>query len=676
MKTNKKLTVLALGCVASLAFGGAMLTMTTANAEANADKFEMDYGVQLALRKDAMRWIVEMGQNVYDEIVTNDAAGNVSLSFIVSSKAQFDKIANGEYVNIPETNKTVIEIPDAKIYKSGDSYYANAALTGLYDTTQSNTEVVAIAVITTENAGAFSYEYANFYGGDIENNVRKQYEVLQQVALDTREEAKEWAEVILGEESPYGAWFGTEEFPIVVDTAEKYDSFVTQINNGMEINMNVDLHTAVITGNSAQLDAGKQLPANTTKYHTVNFYNEETLLKTVTVKNGEAAIAPDAATLPKYNGLEAMNGGYVRGYKNGGWADASYNGAVVDISCIEESKNVYINWVWGDHTSLLVADWEANEPNTVFSYDTELGVCHVSSSTDSPFTRSFDTTVKVDGQRGTTKLYYENTAGKTDLYAPWKSNNWTFDVSNYANDYVMMDVYVDFGDATSYVWVRINNVNGTSIQNKTWGRVIVPVSAISNKSSQWFYFQLRGGASAGSIYLGKATIIPASEVIDLTANTGTYNIGNTTFTGAASNFSYNGWSTKGKHNRTPNDAVFCQKFNYEPFLINGELTYSHDEGVDGAVRLEFNETVSGMVYMTARNLSDNPCVQIFDASGSHKGTPYAQSSGVAVVDAGNGYKTYCFNFGTTQVKSIRLFTGYNKTAPFSNVSIKDFTVVK
>ena len=109
---------------------------------------------------------------------------------------------------------------------------------------------------------------------------------------------------------------------------------------------------------------------------------------------------------------------------------------------------------------------------------------------------------------------------------------------------------------------------------------------------------------------------------------------------------------------------------------NGELTYSHDEGVDGAVRLEFNETVSGMVYMTARNLSDNPCVQIFDASGSHKGTPYAQSSGVAVVDAGNGYKTYCFNFGTAQVKSIRLFTGYDKSAPFSNVSIKDFTVVK
>ena len=676
MKANKKLAVVALGCVASLAFGGAVLNMTTASAESvNADKFEMEFGVQLALRKDAMRWIVSMGQNVYDEVVTNDADNNVTLSFVVSSKTQFEKISNGEYVNIPESNKTVIEIPDDKIYKSGDYYYANAALTNIFSTTQSETEIVAIGVITTANGGSYTYEYADFNDGDMKNNVRVQYDVLQQVALDTREEAKEWAAVILGADSPYKAWFGTEEFPIVVDTEEKYNSLVTQINNGVEINMNVELHTKNITADSVQLAEGKQLPASITKYHTVNFYNENTLLKTVTVKNGEAAVAPDADTLPKYNALEAMDSGYFRGYKNGGWEDKNAGG-VVDISCIEESKDLCINWVWGDHTSLLVADWRANEPETVFSYDTELGVCHVSGSTDSPFVRSFDTTVKVEGQRGTTKLYYENTKGLTDLYAPWTSSNWTFDVSKYANDYVMMDVYVDFGDATTYVWVRVNNVNGTSIQNKTWGRVIIPVSAISNKASQWFYWQLRGGASAGSIYLSKATILPASKVIDLTANTGTYDIGNVTFTGAASNYSYNGWSTKGTHKRTPNDGVFNQKFNYEPFLINGELTYTHDEGVDGAICLTFNEVVSGKVYVTARGLSDNPCMQVFGADGKHKATPYAKNSGVETVDAGNGYKTYCFNFGTTEVKSIRFFTGYENAAPFANVSVRDFTVVK
>ena len=673
MKTNKKLTVAALGCVASLALGGAVLSTTTASAaQSAADTFEMQYGVQVALKKDAMRWIVEMGKNVYDEIVTNDTANNVSLSFIVSSKAQFDNITDGDYAKIPDGKKTVINIPDEKIYKSGDSYYANAALSGLYETEQTTKDVVAIAMIVTNNAGAYTYEYARFNDGMMSNNVRQQYEVLQQVVLDTeRAEAQEWAEVILGEETPYD-WFGTEEYPLVIDSTEKYESLVTRVNSGVEMNVNVELYTEYATNK----EITGNMPASMTKYHKVNFYNEDELLKTVVVKDGEAAIAPDAATLPKYNGLEAMNGGYVRGYKNGGWANKSYNGTVVDISNITESQNVYVNWVWGDHTALLRADWETNEPTTVFSYDTELGVCHVSGSTDSPFERSFDTTVKVEGQRGTTKLYYENTAGKTDLYAPWTSSNWTFDVSKYANDYMVMDMYVDFGDATTYVWVRLNNVNGTSIQNKTWGRVIVPVSAISNKSSQWFYFQLRGAASAGSVYLGKATILSASEVIDLTANTGTYNIGKTTFTGAASNFSYNGWSTKGEHDRTPNDAVFCQKFNYEPFLINGELTYSHDEGVDGAVRLEFNEEVSGMVYITARGLSDNPCMQIFNSAGKHLGTPYAQSSGVEIKDAGNGYKTYAFNFGTNQVKAVRLFTGYAKAAPFCNVSIRDFTVVK
>ena len=674
MKTNKKLVVMTLGCLTSLVLGCAAINAMPASAEVNADKFEMEYGVQMALQKDAMRWIVGMGKNVYDEIVTNDANGNVSLSVVVSSKAQFDTITAGNYMDIEK--KVVIEIPDDKIYKSGDYYYANAALTGIYASEQSAKDLVAIGVMVTENGETATYEYASFNGGNIENNVRSQYEVLQMIAVDTREEAQSWVEVILGENSPYKSWFGSSEYPLVVDTAAEYDGLVTQINNGFDVQLNVELQTNVITNSSVQLAEGKTLPAATTKYHTVNFYNEETLLKTVVVKDGEAAEAPDAATLPKYNNLEAMDSGYVRGYKNGGWANASYNGKEVDISNIEASQNVYINWTWGDHTALLRADWETNEPETVFSYDTELGVCHVSGDPDSPFTRSFDTTVKVEGQRGTTKLTYENTAGKTDLYAPWKSSNWTFDVSKYANDYMMMDMYVDFGDATTYVWVRINNVNGTSIQNKTWGRVIVPVSAISNQSSQWFYFQLRGGASAGSVYLGKATILSASEVVDLTANTGTYNIGNTTFTGVASNFSYNGWSTKGTHKRTPNDGVFNQKFNYEPFLINGELTYSHDEGVDGAVRLEFNETVSGKVYITARGLSDNVCMQIFDSSNTHKGTPYAKNSGVEIVDAGNGYKTYCFNFGTTQVKYIRLFTGYEKAAPFANVSIRDFTVVK
>lgn len=675
MKMKKNVAMLALGFIASFALGCVTLNANMVSAdEANADKFEMEFGVQLALKKDAMRWIVGMGKNVYDEIVTNDVDEKVSLSVVVSSKLQFDAMVDGNYIDIEK--KTLIKIPDEKIYKSGDYYYANAALTGIFETEQNDKDLVAVGVIVTENEGVFTYEYADFNGNDIDNNVRAQYDVLQQVALDTREEAQEWVDVVLGEDSPYKAWFGKEDYPLVVDTAEKYDSLVAQINKGANIALNVELDTSIITNSSAQLDEGKELPAATTKYHTVNFYNEDTLLKTVVVKDGEAAEAPDAATLPKYNGLEAMNSGYVRGYVNGGWADKSYNGNDVDITNITKSQNVYIDWTWGDHTALLKADWLANEPETVFSYDTELGVCHVSGSSDSPFTRSFDTTVKVEGQRGTTKLTYENTAGKTDLYAPWTSSNWTFDVSKYANDYMMMDVYVDFGDATSYVWIRINNVNGTSIQNKTWGRVIVPVSALSNKSSQWFYFQLRGGASAGSIYLGKATILSASEVIDLTANEGTYNIGNTTFTGVASNFSYNGWSTKGSHARTPNDGVFNQKFNYEPFLINGELTYSHDEGVDGAIRLEFNETVSGMVYITARGLSDNPCMQIFDSSNTHKGTPYAKSSGVEIVDAGNGYKTYCFNFGTTQVKYVRLFTGYDKAAPFANVSIRDFTIAK
>ena len=221
MKTNKKLVVMTLGCLTSLVLGCAAINAMPASAEVNADKFEMEYGVQMALQKDAMRWIVGMGKNVYDEIVTNDANGNVSLSVVVSSKAQFDTITAGNYMDIEK--KVVIEIPDDKIYKSGDYYYANAALTGIYASEQSAKDLVAIGVMVTENGETATYEYASFNGGNIENNVRSQYEVLQMIAVDTREEAQSWVEVILGENSPYKSWFGSSEYPLVVDTAAEYD---------------------------------------------------------------------------------------------------------------------------------------------------------------------------------------------------------------------------------------------------------------------------------------------------------------------------------------------------------------------------------------------------------------------------------------------------------------------
>ena len=666
MRTNKKLAVLALGCVATLALGGAVLNTTTASAaEVNANKFEMDFGVQLALRKDAMRWIVQMGEKVVEEI-----KGDASLSVIVSSKAQFEAHA-GDYINIPK--KTEIKIPDNMIYQSGDYYYANAALEGLNATNQSAKEVVAIGVITHADG---TVEYARFNDGKMANNVRTQYDVLQQVALDTREEAQEWSEVILGDDSPYSAWFGTEEFPLVVDTQEKYDSLAAKVGDGLNLYVEVDTEAVTLDA-----DVEAKLP-HVTKIYTVNFYNQDTLLKTVKVKEGEAAVAP--TDLPKYYALEAMNGGYVRGYINGGWADASFKGNDIDISNITESQNVYIDWTWGDHTAALRTDWETNESNTVFSYDTELGVCHVAGGVGTTFTRSFDTTVKVEGQRGTTKLQFED-LGTTNLYVSFKSSNWTFNLSKHENDYVAMDVYADFGDATTYVWVRVDNVNGTSIQNKTWGRVIIPVSALRNKDSQFFYFQLRGAASAGSIYLSKATIVPASDVIDLSENTGTYKVGNTTFVGKAENYLYNGWSTKGNHDRTPNDGVFNQKFHYEAHLIDGEVIYSHDQGVDGAVRFTLNEVATGKLYITARGFADQyVCMQIFNSAGNHVGTPSATGSGVEIVDAGNGYKTYCFNLGSVEVKSFRLYTGYDVkkdgniilAGPFAQVAIRDITIVK
>lgn len=683
MKRSKKVVALALGCVATATLGCFAVNAVPAKAEVNNDKFEMYYGAQVALTKDGMRWVIEMGQNTYDKIVTNDTENNVYLTAFISSKTQFDKITDGAYNNL--ATKVEIQFEDEDIYYNGEYYYANAALTELEAVAQFDKNLVAIGAIATKNGETVSYEFANFNGGDIDNNVRTQYQILQAAALDSSADADYASEVILGG-CQYYDWFGSEDYPLVVDNADKYAGFVAQINKGFEINVNADVYTEYANGESVTF------PATVTKYHKVSFYESSDMkkapLKEVVVKDGESVEAP--TNTPKYMNLEAVGSTYVKGYKTDGTWVEKINGTetVVDnFDAITKTQVVWLKWVHGQQQVSLQEDLAINEPNTIFSYDTELGVCHVGSDPDSPNVKSFDTTVKLDGQRGSTKLYFANDSGSSQLWIPYKGSDtayyvWNYDFTGHENDYLMMDVYVDFVDTVEAVWIRTGrSTYGTSIPNKTWGRMIVPISAITSQISSgghWWWCVLRGTAGAGSIYLTKGTLLSADKVIDLSTNTGDYKVGNTTLTGAATNFSYNGISTKGTHKRTPDDGVFNQTFNYETFLMNGELFYYHDAGVDGAIRMEFAEEITGKFYVTARGFSDNVCMQIFNSAGTHLGTPRANKSGVEVVDAGDGYKTYCFDFGTNKVKAIRLFTGYATTdtgyAYYRQIVIRDMTV--
>ena len=662
MKANKKLAVVALGCVASLAFGGAVLNMTTASAESvNADKFEMEYGVQLALRKDAMRWIVSMGQNVYDEVVTNDADNNVTLSFVVSSKTQFEKISNGEYVNIPDANKTVIEIPDDKIYKSGDYYYANAALTNIFSTTQSEIEIVAVGVITTANGGSYTYEYANFNDGDMKNNVRVQYDVLQQVALDTREEAKEWAAVILGADSPYKAWFGTEEFPIVVDTEDKYNSLVTQINNGVEINMNVELYTKNITADSVQLAEGKQLPASITKYHTVNFYNGEELLDTVTIKDGEDAV---------YGGKElkstitdiSYGGGCINGERFSKWVTENNGNVEADLMDVNSSMNVYVRTAHEDITKDLLNYAKAEEPKTVLYFDREVGFTQIANRGGNNANalkgenRSYSTDKKLAAETGSLKISYADVA-----YDTCYVNLEPAAVAYSEDDYVSFSVYAEAPSNITAVWIRLASTPGVQAKANTW--TLVTFKAKDFYSVKYLMLNFRGFAVNDDVnlYFSKATIVPSSQVKNMTtvSATETWQLGDTTLVGTVKK---SNWSSDYRTD------IFKQDTELNPTLINGQLMYyGWGDGAFGnrQIGLEFATPLTGKVYITARGLSTiiadgkTPYLNLYtsrsvaDANVNNR-IKWVGTSIVKTLD--DGYSVYEFDFGTTPVGYILLFS--------------------
>ncbi|MBR4942852.1 MAG: hypothetical protein IKZ28_02370 [Clostridia bacterium] len=679
MKAMKKLTVMALGCVASLALGCAAMNTTVASAESTADKFEMQYGVQLALKKDAMRWIVEMGQNVYDEIVTNDVDEKVSLSVVVSSKTQFDN-ANGDYMGIEK--KTEIEIPDDMIYRNATTgcYYANAALSGIYATDQSAKELVAIGVIVTESVDGISYEYAEFNGGDMANNVRKQYDVLQQVALDTRDEAKNWTKVILSDKTPY-TWFGTEDYPLVVDSEEKYEDFITQINNGFNFNVNVNLYTKYATDN-VELAEGKEMPASVAKYHEVNFYKEDELLDTVEVKDGEEAV---------YGGKELKAYAVDLIYRNSNIGGDSFSKWVTEkggneeapIAIVTDSMDVYARFTYGDVTSTLMGYAKEEEPKSLLFFDREVGFTQIGSKagTSIPLSnenRSYDTSVKFNGENGSTKISYKDIS-LGDAHVNLKPVAFT----PAENEYVVMHVYVDGTDGLNEVWFRMNGGKGDRVYNKQWGTLVFTAQEFA--SNPYFMMSLRGSSDTTetvNIYFSKAELVSGKDILD---TTDTYSIGNTEFTGIYMRNYYTAAASKA-HLFTPNDGIFLRDLNIHPHCIGNKLYYhdtlSKSTSESGALGLVFKNKyayTSSKIYITASGMSA-PCMQLFTGRESgHDGLGAAYP--VSTRDVGNGFVEYCFDLSgrtTTKISEFgyfRLFSGNGKSAAFAQIVISDITVV-
>ena len=239
----------------------------------NQDAFEMVKGAQLALERDGLRYVVKMGGNVYNKIVTSDIEDDVKLSFYVTTKAQLDALSGedeGKYEKI--SKKIVINVDEEKIYQNSGYYYANAVVTNLnkennaaLTQSQFDYQFVGIGVIIDNSAATPEYTYAAFNDGDVTNNVRSQYQLLQSAMLDYQNPGI--AQLLLSNNSPYKSWFGTSDYPLVIDTLEKHNGLVNQINNGVEYTIDVEISGDIDKTAGAQLEDGKTLPTDAKTYH-------------------------------------------------------------------------------------------------------------------------------------------------------------------------------------------------------------------------------------------------------------------------------------------------------------------------------------------------------------------------------------------------------------------------
>ena len=651
---RKNYLLLVLSVVLTLCLSLAFLfTSQTAKAdEVNADLFTMEQGAQAALTKDGLRFRVKMGENVYAKIVTDDTANEKTLSVLVAPKTLFDKVTDGNYVNLEKKVEIVFE-DESKIYLQDGYYWANAVLTNL--DAENNMEITdsqydlsfsAIGVINTVGGQP---EYATFHDGDVANNTRTQYDVLKAAVLAVEDEEGVYdnAGAILDQEnSPYKNWFGTEQYPIDVDNADGYGALQAKVAAGLTTTAHFNVY------NKFDIVDRENLPENTDFYHYVKFFDDSTELETVEVKEGNEAVC--SKTVPAYKALEAMNSGYVRGYKNGGWV--ANDGSALDISAVYANVEAKVKWVWDDHSAVLREDALREEPNTVFNWDREIGVTQVYNPGDNAFERSFDTTVKLAGQNGTTKLAFPNSENVSSLYFGYSLLTMDYDTSKY----VVFDVYVDFDDSIFSVWLRLGYYPGAMLQNKAWSTVILPVSEF--KETGWFMCDLRNSdngtvaGASGSLYLSEGKLMDADEITVLSTGYTTHvnevTLGDVTLVAAENTGNEWFYTWYG----TPNDGIFKQSFDQGLSLIQGKLFYNYYVGSreSNNPQMTFKTAQTGTIYFTARGLvAGESDLLLWDESGTLDTDNYAPSFKY-VGDAENGYKVYSVDLGSKSIKTIRL----------------------
>ena len=198
--------------------------------------FEMNDGVSLRFSdENGLRFIVKMDEDIANFVTTTEEA---EMGFIIAPESLM-LAANGDYMNMAK--KIGGAIDKNKIYQEGDYYQANACITAIK---YNNLELDFVAVAYIQYNGEIRYTEYN------DKAKLNMYDLVNMAFLNGYSEAiQEFSYLKVSDEI---GWYGSNEFPIVVENTDEYEEVVALANDD---NINLENNVVVVKNNVTTNDS-------------------------------------------------------------------------------------------------------------------------------------------------------------------------------------------------------------------------------------------------------------------------------------------------------------------------------------------------------------------------------------------------------------------------------------
>ena len=219
MKNAKKkfLFVSAASVFATALSLGIATSNRVSQAAAEAPLFAVCEGASVRLNSNGLRFQVQMDETTKKSIVDDDTTDGVKLYFIISPKAIFDTVEDGDYYSLYNedaslTKCLLVEVDEEKIYSKDGNWMANGCV---YNVKEQNIDLEFSAIACIMSGETVQYSSTT--------STRSIYSVVNAAALDVEEA---YMSALLNTYE----WYGEEGHAITIKNTSEYDAFINAVN--------------------------------------------------------------------------------------------------------------------------------------------------------------------------------------------------------------------------------------------------------------------------------------------------------------------------------------------------------------------------------------------------------------------------------------------------------------